>query len=142
MTTDRPAIQQRLSAWLPAIVVFALFIALWEGLVRALNIGVFLLPTPSAIVTQLVSDIVFLFTIGLYTFQSALYGFAVGVTLGIIVAVLAVRWTWLADALMPFAVASNAVPIIALAPLVSVWLGSSNQSSKIAIVAIMTSRRC
>lgn len=130
--------QQRISAWLPAIIVFVLFIVLWEGLVRALNIGVFLLPTPSAIVGQLLADIVFLFTIGLYTFQSALYGFLVGVALGLFVAVLAVRWSWLADALMPFAVASNAVPIIALAPLVSVWLGSSNQSSKVAIVAIMT----
>ncbi len=137
MINSTNVFQRRLLAWLPAIAVFVFAIGLWEGLVRALKIGVFLLPPPSAIVLQLASDAGFLFSIGLYTFQSALYGFLIGVVLGIGIAILSVRWTWLADGLLPFAVASNAVPIIALAPLVGVWLGSTTQSSKIAIVAIM-----
>jgi NitT/TauT family transport system permease protein len=124
--------------WLPAIVVFVLAIGLWEGLVRTLNIGVFLLPPPSAIVAQLAANAGFLFGIGIYTLQSAVLGFLIGVALGVFVAVLAVRWTWVADGLLPFAVASNAVPIIAMAPLVGVWLGTTVQASKIAIVAIMT----
>lgn len=130
-------LRHRIGTWLPALAVFVLAIGLWEALVRALQIGVFLLPPPSAIVAQLAAEAGFLFSIGLYTFQSAVYGFLIGIALGIGVAILAVRWSWLADGLLPFAVASNAVPIIALAPLVSVWLGSTTQSSKIAIVAIM-----
>lgn len=128
----------RVKGWIPPIAVFGLGIVLWEALVRIFNIGVFLLPTPSAIVTGLLEDEVFLFSIGFYTFQSAFYGFVIGCTLGVIVAVLSVRWNWVADGLLPFAVASNAVPIIALAPLVGVWLGSTNQASKVAIVAMMT----
>jgi NitT/TauT family transport system permease protein len=131
-------LQQRITTWLPPMLVFLLAIGLWEGLVRALNIGVFLLPPPSAIVAALFLNAGFLFSIGLYTIQSALYGFVIGVLLGVVVAVLAVRWSWLSDALLPFAVASNAVPIVALAPLVGVWLGSTEQASKIAIVAMMT----
>jgi NitT/TauT family transport system permease protein len=119
------------------VIVFLLGIALWEGLVRGFNIGVFLLPTPSAIVGRLLDDASFLFAIGLYTFLEALLGFVIGCGLGVAVAVLSVRWTWLSDGLLPFAVGSNAVPIIALAPLVGVWLGSTTQASKIAIVAIM-----
>jgi NitT/TauT family transport system permease protein len=131
-------LQQKMTTWLPPALVFVLAIGLWEGLVRALNIGVFLLPPPSTIVAALVANAGFLFSIGLYTIQSALYGFVIGVLLGIVVAILAVRWSWLSDALLPFAVASNAVPIVALAPLVGVWLGSTEQASKIAIVAMMT----
>jgi NitT/TauT family transport system permease protein len=137
-TTIQPnALQNRIATWLPPIVVFLFFIGLWEGVVRALNIGVFLLPPPSAIVATLIEDIGFLLMIGMYTFQSALYGFLIGVVLGILFAMLAVRWNWVADGLLPFAVASNAVPIVAMAPLIGVWLGSTEQASKIAIVAIM-----
>jgi NitT/TauT family transport system permease protein len=39
---------------------------------------------------------------------------------------------------VPFAVASSAVPIVALAPLLGIWLGSTTQASKIGVVAIMT----
>lgn len=130
--------QNRINSWLPALAVFVLVIGLWEGIVRALNIGVFLLPPPSAIVARLAGDTATLFSIGLYTFQSAVLGFVIGVSVGIVVAVLAVRLPWIADGLLPFAIASNAVPIIALAPLVGVWLGATLPASKIAIVAIMT----
>jgi NitT/TauT family transport system permease protein len=137
MTTHNAA-QHRLVAWLPAIVTFLLAIALWELLVRLLNIGVFLLPPPSAIVARFAENAGTLFSFGMYTFLSAVAGFCIGVLAGVVVAVLAVRWRWLADGLLPFAVASNAVPIIALAPLVGVWLGTTAQASKIAIVAMMT----
>jgi NitT/TauT family transport system permease protein len=134
----KASFQARLAGWLPPMVVFAIGIGLWEALVRVLNIGVFLLPAPSTIVMRLVEDFGLLLTNASYTFQSALFGFLIGCTLGVLVAMLAVRWTWIADALLPFAIASNAVPIIALAPLVGIWLGSTSQSSKIAIVAMMT----
>ena len=136
--TPQTASQTHIARWLPSIAMFVLAIVLWETAVRALKIGVFLLPAPSAIVARFAADAGQLFSIGMYTFQSAIAGFVIGVLFGIAVAVLAVRWHWLADGLMPFAVASNAVPIVALAPLVGVWFGATNQASKIVIVALMT----
>jgi NitT/TauT family transport system permease protein len=126
------------SRWGPAIAAFFLGLGLWEGTVRLFNIGVYLLPAPSLIATRLLEKSDFLLGIGFYTFQEALFGFLAGCGLGVLAAILSVRWGWLAAALMPFAVASSAVPIIALAPLVGVWFGSTTQGSKIVIVAIMT----
>ena len=48
-----------------------------------------------------------------------------------------VRWRSVAEALLPYAIAANSVPIIAFAPLAIVWFGVE-QGSKIAIVAMMT----
>jgi NitT/TauT family transport system permease protein len=124
--------------WLPPILAFALGIAFWEGMVRLFAIPNWLLPPPSAILANFLEQPAFLLSIGLYTFRSALLGFLIGCGLGILLAIICVRWHGLADALVPFSVASNAVPIVALAPLMSIWLGASRPGSKIAVVAVMT----
>jgi NitT/TauT family transport system permease protein len=124
--------------WLPPILTFAIGIGLWEGLVRGFGIPPWLLPTPSAILATFLEQPLFLLSIGLYTFRSALLGFLIGCGLGILIAVVCVRFRGLAEALVPFSVASNAVPIVALAPLMSIWLGASRPGSKIAVVAVMT----
>ncbi|HEU5090648.1 MAG TPA: hypothetical protein VFT99_24510, partial [Roseiflexaceae bacterium] len=88
--TTRTQPQTHISRWLPSIAMFVLAIVLWETAVRALKIGVFLLPAPSAIVARFAADAGQLFAIGTYTFQSALAGFVIGVLLGVGVAALAV----------------------------------------------------
>ncbi len=135
-----PAARGRAFAWRwgPALATLLLVLVLWEAGVRFFHIAIYLLPPPSLIAARLLERGTFLLGIGLYTFEEALFGFIIGCTLGAVVAVLSVRWRWIAHGLLPFAVASNAVPIIALAPLVGIWFGSTTQVSKIVIVAIMT----
>ncbi len=123
--------------WIPAIAVFVLTIALWEGLVRALDVQRFLLPAPSAIVETLWEQRQLLWNAGLYTFSEALGGFAIGSTLAVLAALVLARFRGLGRALMPFAIAANAVPIIAFAPITNQWFGPLNRSSKIAIAAIL-----
>jgi len=65
-------------------------------------------------------------------------GFCLGAGAGILVALLTARWTTMREGLMPFAIALNSVPIIAFAPIMNNWFGSTNPMSKIAIVAIIT----
>ena len=140
--TTSPPERNRIGAfmayWSPAILTFVLVLVLWEGVVRGFNVAVYLLPPPSTIAARLSEQFGMLMRYGLYTFQEALYGFLIGCTLGVLVAMVSVRWGWLASSLMPFAVASNAIPIIALAPLVGVWFGSTGQANKIVVVAITT----
>lgn len=125
------------SEYLPAGMVFVVAIAAWEGLVWALRIQFYLLPAPHVIVTSLRETYPILIEVGLYTFGEALIGFVLGCGLGVLGAVAASRWPSAQDVLLPYAVASNSVPIIALAPLANVWFGAE-QGSKIGIVAIMT----
>jgi NitT/TauT family transport system permease protein len=123
---------------LPAAVTFVLVLVLWEAAVRLLGIPIYLLPAPSQIGQTFGERPAYLLQIGLATFRNALLGCAIGCTLGCLVAAVCVRWRPLADGLVPFAVASNAIPIIALSPLLGIWLGSVSSASKVAVVAVMT----
>lgn len=120
----------------PAAAVFVLGLVLWEGIVQLLRIQFFLLPAPSAIARVFAARWPLLLDYGLFTFREALGGFLLGCGLGVAVAVLALRFRPLAAVLVPFAVASSAVPIIALSPLAIVWFGIG-PSSKIAVVAVI-----
>ncbi|MEM7344665.1 MAG: ABC transporter permease subunit, partial [Chloroflexota bacterium] len=75
---------------------------------------------------------------GFFTLKEALGGLAIGCILGIIVALVTARWTATREALLPFAIAANSMPIIAFAPIANNWFGIDNPFSKMAIVAVMT----
>jgi len=122
----------------PPALTFVLGIVVWEAIVRAFNVPLYLLPAPSGVLETFLQQPGYLLRIGLYTFGEALAGFAIGCTLGSLIAALCVRFRGLAEGLVPFSVASNAVPIVALSPLLGVWLGSTTAASKIGVVAVMT----
>jgi NitT/TauT family transport system permease protein len=123
--------------WVPAVVVFVAGIALWEGLVRGLDIQNFLLPPPSTIVETAWTARDPLWGAAWFTFQEALGGFAIGCTAGVLAALVLARWRTLATALMPYAIAANAIPIIAFAPITNNWFGTLNQLSKMVIAAVL-----
>ncbi|MGH2524611.1 MAG: ABC transporter permease, partial [Anaerolineales bacterium] len=75
------------------------------------------------------------FPAGLFTMREALGGFALGCTLGVVVALATARWTVIRDGALPFAIAVNSTPIIALAPIMNQWFGITNPLSKMSIVA-------
>lgn len=57
----------------------------------------------------------------LFTMQEALLGFTLGTLLGLFLAIVFVHFKPLASGLMPYVVASQTVPILALAPMVVIW---------------------
>ena len=122
---------------MPAVVVFVGGIALWEGLVRALDVQNFLLPAPSAIVDAFWTERDTLWGAGWFTFQEAFGGWLIGCGAAVVFALVLARWRTLATALMPFAIAANAVPIIAFAPITNNWFGTLNQLSKMVIAAVL-----
>jgi NitT/TauT family transport system permease protein len=137
-TERRPVVSGWWSSWLPPLLTFFLLAGLWESAVRIFEIPLYLLPAPSQILETFLGQPGYLLQIGLFTFGEALAGFIIGCTLGALVAAVCVRFRSLAEGLVPFSVASNAVPIVALSPLLGVWLGSISPASKIGVVAVMT----
>jgi NitT/TauT family transport system permease protein len=117
--------------------VLVLGVAAWEGLVRALDIQRFLLPAPSVIVEALWQERGQLWSAGLFTFREALGGFAIGCGAAIVTAIVLARWRGVGSALMPYAIAANAVPIIAFAPITNNWFGLLNPLSKMVIAAVL-----
>ncbi|MGQ0548666.1 MAG: ABC transporter permease [Armatimonadota bacterium] len=123
--------------YIPPAVAFIIAILLWEAAVYGLKIQFYLLPAPHVIVQTFREQAAVLVESGLYTFREALIGYALGCGAGVLAAVAASRSPAFADLILPYAIASASVPIIALAPLAIVWFGVE-QGSKIAIVTLMT----
>jgi NitT/TauT family transport system permease protein len=128
---------QRVRDWGPAVVVFALGIALWEGYTRGADVERFLLPPLSDILQTLWDDRDTFLSAGWFTFKEALGGFVIGSSLAILTALLLARFRPLGRALMPYAIAANAIPIIAFAPITNNWFGVLNPLSKMVIAAVL-----
>jgi NitT/TauT family transport system permease protein len=128
---------RRLTDWVPAVVVLVGTIALWEGVIRVFDVQEFLLPKPSAIASTAWDTRGNLWAAGWFTFQEALGGFVLGCGFAILVALVLARWRVLGSALMPYAIAANAIPIIAFAPITNTWFSPLDKSSKVSIVAVL-----
>jgi len=128
---------RRLRYYLPAIVVFVAVILGWEALVAVLHIERFLLPPPSAIGRELVDQWPTLRAAGTTTLIEAVGGFFIGLAVGLVVAFGTARFGLVRAGLMPFAIAANAVPIVAFAPIMNNWFGVASPVSKMMIVAVL-----
>lgn len=127
----------RLRRYLPTLVVAVGVIAIWELLVRLFNIQQFLLPRPSSIFSSLITEWSVIQPRILFTLRSAVGGFVLGTAVGILMAFVTARFVRLSEAMMPFAIAANSVPIIALSPIMFNWFGPLEPFSWMMIVAIM-----
>ena len=121
----------------PAALVLVAGLGLWEAVVYLFSIQFYLLPAPHVIVQSLRETFPLLVEAGVYTFTEAVAGWALGCGGGILAAMAASSSPGFAALVLPYAVASASVPIVALAPLAIVWFGVE-QGSKIAIVVLMT----
>ncbi len=123
--------------WLPAALVLALVLVIWEESIAVLDIKRFLAPQPSAIAGNFWDNRGELLHGGWFTFQEALGGWVIGCGLGILVALVLARWRRLGRALQPYAIAASAIPIIAFAPITNAWFGPFGKTSKMAIAAVL-----
>jgi NitT/TauT family transport system permease protein len=128
---------RRLGYYLPAVAVFIGGIVLWELVVRLFNIERFLLPAPTAIAGAFADNADELIGAGLTTLFEAVGGFAIGLAAGLLVAFVTARFAFARSALMPFAIAANAIPIVAFAPISNSWFGIISPLSKMMIVAML-----
>jgi NitT/TauT family transport system permease protein len=124
-------------SWIPALAVLVVGLGLWEGLVVGLDVERFLLPPPSDILQTFWDEREALWRAGWYTFKEALGGFAIGCSAGVLVAIVVARFRGLRAAIMPYAIAANAIPIIAFAPITNQWFGLLNPLSKMVIAAVL-----
>ena len=127
----------RLRYYLPTLLVAGLLLLAWELAARLFGIREFLLPEPTSIAQALVDQWPILMRNALSTLRSAAGGFALGTGLGLAVALITARWVTLRQAMLPFAIAANSVPIVAFAPILFNWFGPSNPFSWMAIVAVI-----
>ncbi len=76
-----------------------------------------------------------LFDAALYTWAEAILGFAIGATLGFILGGVFAHVALLQRSLLPYVVASQTIPIIAIAPMVVIWLRDSHPLLPVAVIS-------
>jgi NitT/TauT family transport system permease protein len=123
--------------WFPAALVLVAGIGLWEAIVKGAGVQRFILPAPSTIWTAFSSNQTALWHEGWTTFQEALGGFAIGCSAGIVLAIVVARWSLVGNALVPYAIAANAIPIIAFAPITNAWFNPLTKTSHMVIAAVL-----
>ncbi len=109
----------------PLAVGFAVFVGVWKAIIAIGNLPSFILPAPEAVAVRFVGA----WTDGTIpphawtTFVEVVLGFVVGAGLGLAIGYALARSRLIERFLSPYLVAAQAVPILALAPLLALWFG-------------------
>jgi NitT/TauT family transport system permease protein len=104
------------------VLVLAIGVAAWELVVRANEIPPYVLPGPGAVFRTLFNDWPVLSRSLLTTLQTTLEGFVAAAVGGIVLALLFNQSKWLEYSLFPYAVILQVTPVIAIAPLLLIYL--------------------
>jgi NitT/TauT family transport system permease protein len=108
----------------PPAAAFVAFLLAWEGVVRFAHLPPFVLPAPSRVALTLVTDRATLFASLWVTLRTTFAALVMAVAGGSLLAILFSQWKWLERALLPFAVILQVTPIIAIAPLLLIYLAT------------------
>lgn len=122
---------------LPAVLVFFGVLVFWEVMATILNLRQFILPRPSAIGAALIAEWPTLQAAAGNTLFEAVGGLTIGVIIGVAVAFAVARWSRAREAILPLAIGISAIPIIAVAPIMSNWFGITNPTAKMAVVVLL-----
>jgi putative hydroxymethylpyrimidine transport system permease protein len=109
---------------------------LWQALVLATGVPSFILPAPRAVVTALVERLDLLAAHALVTATEILLGLVIGTLVGAGAALLLASFAPARRWLLPVLVASQALPVFALAPMLVLWLGYG-MGSKVAMAVLI-----
>ena len=117
--------ERALNILLPAA-VFLAALGAWEAMVAIKAIPPYILPAPSRIATTLIADWDTLSASLWVTLRITFSALLAAVIGGVVLAVLFAQWKWVERSFFPFAVIMQVTPIVAIAPLLLVYLEGSS----------------
>jgi ABC-type nitrate/sulfonate/bicarbonate transport system permease component len=106
-----------------ALLIIGAAIAIWEMIVYLRQIPVYILPAPTKVLVTLIQNIDLYLQASLLTLGEALAGLALGTLAGIATATLLGFWPRLERGVMTLAILVKSTPLVAIAPLLTIWLG-------------------
>jgi ABC-type nitrate/sulfonate/bicarbonate transport system permease component len=118
-----PRFGGRVVGWAAPALLLAALLAAWELAVRATATPRWFVPAPSDVLRALIVDRDILLPNALVTLSEVLVGFALAVVTGVGLGIAVYRSPTLNRALYPIIIASQTVPVPALAPLLLIWFG-------------------
>ncbi len=114
--------QSRQSRFVAPALVALVMLGIWQALVIAYDVPAYLVPSPLIVLRTLVADRALLLDSLGVTLGVALTALGISVVLGALIALLFVRSRWIEMSLFPYAVLLQVTPIVAVAPLIIIWV--------------------
>ena len=124
------------AAWPPALVA-ALVIAAWEAWIRAREVPEYLAPAPTAVADALIADPSRFLGAGAVSLRHAVGGLVLGAGGAFLLGLAMAHSRRLERALYPLALLVKVTPIVAVAPLLIIWLGFGD-APKYVVAALIT----
>ena len=131
MDTEQRILGIAIGSWpgiIAPIVIGILALAGWEVLVRVREIPHYILPGPVLIGQTLIADWGTLSTSLWITLRITFAALLAAVIVGVTLAIVFTQSKWLELSLFPYAVVLQVTPIVAIAPLIIIWIGDINLS--------------
>ena len=131
MDTEQRILGIAIGSWpgiIAPIVIGILALAGWEVLVRVREIPHYILPGPVLIGQTLIADWGTLSTSLWITLRITFAALLAAVLVGVTLAIVFTQSKWLELSLFPYAVVLQVTPIVAIAPLIIIWIGDINLS--------------
>ncbi len=121
-------------AWSVGLALVVLVI--WQAVTYFFSIQSWLLPSPVEVVQALADTPGLIFRHAAVTAQEAIIGFAVAMVVGVSLAAAVTSSRAIERAIYPYVIASQAIPVIAIAPVLVVWFGFGLLPKAVVIVLI------
>lgn len=119
-----------------AVILLSLII-IWELILRVVQVPIYILPPPSAIAARLIAHWPNLALQGAITLAEALLGFGLACGLSLVAATVMVHSPVLERTLLPLAILLKVTPVVAVAPLLVIWLGFG-MAPRAVVAALLT----
>uniref|UniRef100_UPI0030DCED88 ABC transporter permease n=1 Tax=Oculatella sp. LEGE 06141 TaxID=1828648 RepID=UPI0030DCED88 len=104
------------------LVVGIVVLVVWEVTVRVSGIPPYLLPGPILVLQTLIQDWNTLFPSLLVTLKITIVAFIAAIATGLLIAVIFTQSKWIERSFFPYAVILQTTPIVAIAPLIILWV--------------------
>jgi len=127
----RPGVARALAPWFVGVIM----LGIWQAWCTLGAVPAYLVPSPAAIVGQLVQDGPLLFGSLLATLKITLLAFAVATVLGVAIALLFVQSPLIEASLFPYAILLQVTPVVAIAPLIIIWV--KNTTAALVLCAML-----
>ena len=134
-TNDELAPSRALRYAAPALIAVAL-LAAWQGLVAYYDVPAYLVPAPSVVWRALVTDRTLLFDSLQVTLGIALSALAIATLVGTAIALVFVQSRWIEMSFFPYAVLLQVTPIVAIAPLIIIWVKDTRAALVLCAVVV------
>ena len=120
-----------------ALGVFVALLVLWQLILWMFHVPRFMLPSPWAVARAVVARFPSLLESTWITAEESLGGLIASIIVGVIVALFFAQWRWVRRMLYPYTILLQTVPIVAIAPLILMWVGAGTAS--VALIAFIIS---